>query len=407
MAKIDLSKLTDLLKGLKGLRTFSVLIWPAIILLAAGGVLAAALLMGSSLRQKALKDSVPLGNQISSMLRISPAAAQADVEKKYQEAFENDANLIKQLTEQSSQRELLSYDLFPKPKDTSTLLFTRFGTRYREEIEGLIKKVRGGDCPTKEEIDNAQKAGGGVQFYQQGGPSTRIVEEICQSRAKSLSVYVNPSNISGYDFWNAYQYTNIENSVKDCWFWQVGYWIIEDVFTTAGAMNAGSANVFSSPVKRLERVGFATPDALYAGSGTASRGGQDKPKYVTKPEEQLTESFTGRTSNDDMDVVHFSIVVVLNSKSIIPFMRELCSAKEHKFTGYNGQETARVFKHNQITILESRARPVDVKSLDHQYYRYGADSVFEVEMVCEYIFNKQGYDAIKPESVKGTVKTGE
>jgi hypothetical protein len=101
------------------------------------------------------------------------------------------------------------------------------------------------------------------------------------------------------------------------------------------------------------------------------------------------------------------MVVVLSSKAIIPFMRELCSAKEHGFTGFTGQESAKVFKHNQITILESRVKPVDLTSFDHQYYRYGADSVVEVELVCEYIFNKKGYDAVKPESIKNPVaKTG-
>ena len=81
---------------------------------------------------------------------------------------------------------------------------------------------------------------------------------------------------------------------------------------------------------------------------------------MTKPEEQLTESFTGRVSNDEIDVVHFSVVVVVSSKAIIPFMRELCSAKEHKFMGFTGQEPAKVFKHNQITVLESRVKPVDM-----------------------------------------------
>jgi hypothetical protein len=102
------------------------------------------------------------------------------------------------------------------------------------------------------------------------------------------------------------------------------------------------------------------------------------------------------------------MVVVLSTKAIVPFMRELCSVKEHSFRGFTGQEPAKAFKHNQITILESRVKPVVSLSVDNQYYRYGAESVAEVEMVCEYIFNKQGYSAIKPESIKGpVVKTGE
>jgi hypothetical protein len=102
------------------------------------------------------------------------------------------------------------------------------------------------------------------------------------------------------------------------------------------------------------------------------------------------------------------MVVVLSTKAIVPFMRELCNVKEHSFSGFTGQEPAKVFKHNQITILESRVKPVTLLSADHKYYRYGAESVAEVEMVCEYIFNKQGYDAIKPESLKSPVaKPGE
>jgi hypothetical protein len=409
MGKIDLSKLKDLMKGLGGLRVYLVLIWPAVILLACGAVLTAAWLMGSSLKQKADRESVPIGNQIREILKKLPAAGQAEVERQYQDAYRQDANLIKSLSVESTQRELLSYDIFPQPKDTSTLLFTRFGARFRQGVEGLIAKVRGGDCPSAEELNTAKQTGGSPGLSRLSGAggvsaSSRIVEGICHARAKSVSVYADPGTVSGYDFWKTYQYSNIDDSVKDCWFWQVGYWIIEDVFSTAGAMNAGSSSVLTSPVKRVERVGFATPDALFAGEGKAS---QERPKYVTKPEEQLTESFTNRVSNENIDVVHFSMVVVLSSKAIIPFMRELCSAKEHEFTGFTGQEQAKVFKHNQITILESRVRPVDLTSADHRYYRYGSDSVVEVALVCEYIFNKKGYDAVKPELIKNPVaKTG-
>jgi hypothetical protein len=401
MGKIDISKLKDLMKGLGGLRVYLVLIWPAVILLACGAVLTAAWLMGSSLKQKADRESVPMGNQVREMLKKLPAAGQAEVERQYQDAYRRDANLIKSLSVESAQRELLSYDIFPQPKDTSTLLFTRFGAKFCQGVEGLIAKVRGGDCPGAEELQAARQAGSSPGGAGGLSASSRIVEEICHARARSVSVYADPGTVSGYDFWKTYQYSNIDDSVKDCWFWQVGYWIIEDVFSTVGTMNAGSSSVLTSPVKRVERVGFVTPDALFtAGAGKTS---QERPKYVTKPEEQLTESFTGRVSNENIDVVHFSMVVMLSSKAIIPFMRELCSAKEHGFTGFTGQESAKVFKHNQITILESRVKPVDLTSADHQYYRYGSDSVVEVEFVCEYIFNKKGYDAIKPELIKNPV----
>ncbi len=409
MAKIniDMSKLKDLLKVFSGFRAFSVLIWPAIILLACGAVLTATILLGRGLRQKVSNESVPIGNKVLSQLKTSPAAKQAEAEKRYQEAYERDANFIQQLSVQSSERELLSYDIFPQPKDTSTLLFTRFGENYCQGIEAMIRKVNGHDCPSADEIKIAQETGRSSGFSRLSGGSDatmRIIDEICRARAKSSSVYVSPDIVSGYNFWKTYKYSNVDDSIKDCWFWQIGYWIIEDVFTTVEKMNAGSSSVFSSPVKRVERAGFLTPDALAAGStgvGGGLKVAQGRPKYVTKPDEQLTESFTGRISNESMDVVHFSMVVVLSTKAIVPFMRELCSAKEHSFRGITGQEPVKVFKHNQITILECRVKPMALLSMDHQYYRYGAESVAEVEMVCEYIFNKQGYDAIKPESIKG------
>jgi len=400
MAKIniDISKLKDLLKVFGGFRAYSVLIWPAIILLACGAVLTATVLLGRGLKQKVSNESVPIGNKVLAQLKSSPAAKQAEVEKRYQDAYQHDANSIQRLSIQSSERELLSYDIFPQPKDTSTLLFTRFGENYRHGIEAMIKKANGHDCPNADEIKVATEAG-----KSSGDAMARIIEEICRARAKSSSVYASPDIVSGYDFWKTYKYSNADDSLKDCWFWQIGYWIIEDVFTTVEKTNAGSSSVFSSPVKRVERVGFLTPDALFGTGVVGLKAAQDRPKYVTKPDEQLTESFTSRISNESIDVVHFSMVVVLSTKSIVPFMRELCSIKEHSFSGFTGQEPAKAFKHNQITILESRVKPVAPLSADNQYYRYGAESIAEVEMVCEYIFNKQGYDAIKPESIKGPV----
>jgi hypothetical protein len=411
MAKIniDISKLKNLLKAFGGFRAYSVLIWPAIILLACGAVLTTTILLGRGLKQKVSRESTPIGNNVLIQLKSSPAVKQAEVEKKYQEAYQQDANFIQQLSVQSSERELLSYSIFPQPKDTSTLLFTQFGENYRQGIEAMIKKVNGHDCPSAADITVAMDAGKSSAFSKSGGdsePAMRIVDEICRSRAKSSSVYASPDIVSGYDFWKTYKYANIDDSIKDCWFWQTGYWIIEDVFTTVEKMNTGSNSVFSSPVKRVERVGFLTPDALWTAGTTGSVGGskvaQERPRYVTKPEEQLTESFTSRVSNESLDVVHFSLVVVLSTKAIVPFMRELCSAKEHSFRGFTGQDPEKIFKHNQITILESRVKPLSSLSADNQYYRYGSDSVAEVEMVCEYIFNKQGYDAIKPDLIKGT-----
>jgi hypothetical protein len=48
-------------------------------------------------------------------------------------------------------------------------------------------------------------------------------------------------------------------------------------------------------------------------------------------------------------------------------------------------------------VLESLIRSVDRDEQTHNLYRYGENAVVELQLVCEYIFNKQGYDSIKPE----------
>jgi hypothetical protein len=402
MGKIDLSRFTGALKGFGVIRSFSVLLWPAVIILVSAGVMTAALMMGSSLKQKVNKESLPLANEVKRKLDSSPPTGQAEVEARYEQEYQADANKIARLAEQSTKRELLSYDIFPAPKESSSQLFTQFASRFCQKIDGLITKVNGRDCPSEEELKaGSQKNPGAAGSISRispaaaGGEDFRITDEICQARAKAASVYVNPADVSGYDFWEQYKYSNLETGVKDCWYWQLGYWIIEDVFSTVGTLNAGSSSVYTSPVKRVMKVGFTTPDKLSLSEGKTA---QDAPKYVIKPEDQLTESCTARLCNENTDVVHFSVVAVVRLKDVMNFMKELCSAKEHQFTGYNGKEAVSVFKHNQISILESQIRPIDSMSKEHQNYRYGPDSVVEFDLVCEYLFNKNGYE--KPDLVK-------
>ncbi len=406
MAKIDLSKLSGVVKKLGVLRPYASLLWPGVIVLAGVVVLAAALLLGNSLNAKVNKQSMPMASRVKSMLQKAPALRQAEEEEKYEDAYESDANLISRLAVQTTQRELLDYTIFPQPKDTSALLFNRFANRFRQGIEQLVSKVNGGNCPSEEVLKaSLEKVGGSSRTYRgrmtsSGDDSEEsvIVEQICQAKAKAASVYANPKIVSGYDFWNDYKYTSLEDGVKDCWFWQLGYWIIEDVFSTVEKMNEGSSSVYSSPVKRVMAVGFETPEQLI--KGKADETSQEKPKYVRKPEDQFTASLTGRVCDESTDVVHFSVIVVVSADSALSFMQKLCSEKAHLFAGYSGEEPVQHFKHNQISILESRVKEINPESPEHIYYRYGQEPAAEIELICEYIFNKKGYEPIYPEALK-------
>ena len=57
-------------------------------------------------------------------------------------------------------------------------------------------------------------------------------------------------------------------------------------------------------------------------------------------------------------------------------------------------------RHNQITILQSDIKIIDKKDDAHELYRYGKGAVVRLDLVCEYQFNRAGYDAIKPKAIK-------
>ncbi|MFZ0034667.1 MAG: hypothetical protein WAK60_06745 [Sedimentisphaerales bacterium] len=409
---MDISKFKDLIQKLSFLGNYSSLILPVIIMLIAVLLFIPTQLISSKLKKQIEEESISIGQRIQSLSKSAVSRNQWEVEQGYQQAYERDANQIALLAKQSSQRPLLSYKIFPEPKDTSTLIFKEFGQRFCGAIDKLITHVNALDCPTDAELQkglqgsNSSPRSRGGQAWSIGMErlsevDTTITNVLCREKAESASVYANTMDLSGYEFWEEYKYTGMDTAVEDCWYWQLAYWIIEDVFDTIGAMDSGSNSVFTSPVKRLLDVNFALGD----------RGGSKKtaarPHYVLSIEGALAEPPTGRFCNDDIDVVHFNVVVVVSTKAVLPFVQQLCSAKQHRFRGFSGKEQEQVFKHNQITVLESNIRSIDRKDATHNFYRYGEDAVVELDLICEYIFDKSGYDEIKPESVKKLLKKPE
>jgi hypothetical protein len=387
-------------------------------------------LISSRLKRQIEDKSLSKGRSVQNMAAIS--REQWKMEEQYQQSYANDANQIKLLAEQCSERELLSYKIFPKPTDISALIFEEFGDRFRKTVEGLLAGIRACDSPSEAELQQSMQSsslrnrlrGAGRSSLMNPYPSDRylrggslrirsgidatIVDEICLGKAKNGSVYANPADVSGYEFWKEYQHPGREEAVKDSWYWQLGYWIIEDVIDTIAAMNTGSKSVLTSPVKRLMRVSFTLSEggvmrarSFRMGRRAARKSADDKPSYVLSAQDGLTESCTGRFCNEDIDVIHFNIAVLVSADSVLPFMEELCSAKQHKFRGYPlGDGPEQTFKHNQISILESNIEPIDTQNdPSHYLYRYGEDAVVELDLICEYIFNKAGYKKIIPEEI--------
>ena len=416
---MDIPNFKDLVQKISFLKNYSSLLVAVIIAVVAVLLFIPTQLMSSKLKKEIAKQSISIGETVK---RLSPNAVpsgQWQVEEEYQQVYAEDANQTALLSKQSTQRQLLSYKIFPEPKDTSTLIFEEFGRHFRESIDGLIIRVNASDCPTDSELArylqssiSARSPWGmdmGMGLATRSRSSYRgssevdatITDVLCREKAESASVYANPTDLGGYELWEEYEYAGIDEAVKDCWYWQLAYCVIEDVIDTIGALNSGSNSVFTSPVKRLLAVSFTL-----SSRGTSKRMANTmRPSYVLPFEGELTKPYTGRSCNDEIDVVHFNTVGVVSTKAVLPFMQQLCSAKQHKFRGFSNKEQEQISKHNQITILESNIRSIDREEQTHNLYRYGEDAVVELDLICEYTFNKNGYDEIKPESVKKTDKS--
>jgi hypothetical protein len=433
---MNIPNFKNLVKKLSVIRTNSSLLLPIGIGLLAVVLFIPNQLLSGRLKQQIESDSVNKGKSVQS-IEVVPRE-QLEQKEKYHERYAQDANQIALLSEQTTKRELLSYEIFldPNVRSTSALIFEKFGQQFRGSVNRLLTEAKAGTCPTDAELDRSlqqsptgSRMGAGaarrslsgtsrtMQYYGGYGYgkaaeiNRTIVEEICLERAKSASVYTLATDLSGYEFWAAYKYSGVDEAVKDCWYWQLGYWVIEDVVNTVNSMNSGSKSVFTSPVKRLINVSFSLGDGRRRGAYTTGfrRGSKqadtgEKPRYVRSVEDAFIVPCTQRYCDDYIDVIHFRVRAVVGVSAVLPFMKELCSARQHKFKGYFEEGPDQTFKHNQITILESTIKAVDPESQDHYYYRYGEDAAVELDLIGEYVFNKAGYEPIKPQAIKDELK---
>jgi len=330
----------------------------------------------------------------------------------------------------TSKRQLLRNDIFTldpnDPNSTFSLqIFQQFGQKYREGIDEMIAKANAGDCPTEVELERTlEESGAGARIQKnrsarsyypdtldgRSGQRTddltnMIYDQICLQRARSISVYVNPIDLSNYQFWANFQYNQAVEAIETCWYSQLAYWVIEDIFDTIISMNSGCENVFNAPVKRLMSITFKS---IFGSTGSfdRSRGATisqdntnenlDVPKYIMAPEDGLALAYTGRYTKEDVDVIHFKVKFVIDMNALLPFINELYKAKEHTYIDDDG--TRHTFKHNQITILNSKSQYINPNYIEHLYYRYGEGSIIELELTCEYIFNRKGYET--PKTIK-------
>lgn len=424
----------DVLKRLSFLKNNLALLVPIVITVVALLLFIPTRLLSGKLRSTIQQGSVGTGQRVEGMIRRVDEAVRAQQLQGYIQAYEQDANQIEILMKQTTERELLSYDVFPDTNDSFPLLFEGFGRRYLAGVDALLAGMNAGRPPTDSEIQAALESTprspymgrpsmgrsrgrpGGTGLGQQRMSSNmmsdtdrKILDEVCVGKAGSLKVYASPVDVGGYSYWDDWKFVTRDDAYRDCWYWQLGYWAIEDVATTINKLNERSTSVLDAPVKRLMSVYFTVQRSRGRTRtrfrGSPRRGGRqqregENPIYVKSDKEAMTTPCTGRYCNEEIDVIQFSVQAVVGANDVMGFMQELCSAKEHKFSGWKGNEPVRTYRHNQITVLETNIGPVEPQSFEHDLYKYGDAPVVELNLTCEYIFNQTAYEDLKPQQVK-------
>jgi len=430
----------DVLKKLSFLKSNLPLLASIIIAVVALLLFIPTRLLSGKLRQTVQANSVQPGQSISRLIGQVDEAARAQALEPYIAEYARDANQIEILMRQTTERELLSYEIFPDTNEGSTLIFERFAQNYGAGIDAMLKSVRAGVPPTDLEVEaalkNAPKSPYGMMYGAgdaagYGGPvmgmptSTTgrparkfstlamtdmqllVVNPICIEKAKSAGVYASAADLPGYAYWDQWRFTTRDDAYRDCWYWQLGYWIIEDVIASIHQANAGAESLVDAPVKRLTNLSFTLMKASRSMKmkrgrrpGAQVRKEGDNPIYIKEAKDGMTNPCTGRLSDDSRDIVHFAVSVVIRANDVMTFMEQLCRAKEHRFAGWKGDQPVQTYKHNPITILESATEPVEALSLEHDFYHYGSNPVVKLDLICEYLFNKAAYENVKPQQVK-------
>lgn len=429
---MNLSKVKDILKiVLEKLSIFKnnvPLLISLIIAFAAIVLFVPTQLLSSGLKKEIQEKSiVDQANKLNSLKNRTVSKPQLEDAQNSLDEITKDANSIELQALHSTQRELLSPNIFNlDPNDANSTfsqsqsVFYDFGRKYCGKIDEFTTEHNARICPTKTELQNELKASGIDSLLQPGGgvlggssyDSTEmqdkikgmLIDQLCKKRALESFVYIDPFQISGYGFWEQYRYNSWDEDITNCWFSQLGYWIIQDIFDTIVDLNKGHESLVDAPVKRLMRFSFSDYTTSFTGSAPINRGAgmtvtyNDRPEYVFSTENIPKETLTGRYCSEDYDVIHFKVKFVISTKDFMRVVQELCSAKEHKYIDKSKQE--HTYKHNQITILGTSLKSVDMNNKNHELYRYGDDNVSELELSCEYLFNVKAYFSLMPKPVQ-------
>lgn len=318
-------------------------------------------------------------------------------------------------------RDPLVNDLFPKPADDA--LKYAFQDAYKKEFERFLTALHAGVPPERTELKNWKAMIEEEVRAHHSGEIPRGMLDVPQDVLDRIPDEVRWDHEARAAIWNArhmYCYAEVSSfdqvspiyqprdnsppAMDQLWLAQTGLWVQQDIVAALVEMNeARSAEltdrgegpwVGNLPIKQI--VGIKVTDALFEpktppplpehkplvglSEGRGSRVSVD----IGKPPDDVTAVLTQRGSNNEFDVLHARMVLVMDPR-------------------YVPQLLDSVLKRNLFTILNVRYRYIPI-STEFTGLIYGPDPVIEMEVDLAYHMLADIYYAMLPEELKANAE---
>ena len=373
--------------------------------------------LGSEAKAKA-RQAQELESKITRLQPRGPDGVANDlsvkVHQKLAEQMRLEAQQVARLFRDRNQRRFLIADLFPQVKDL-------FGFResYNEAVNHLYEQTLNAGWPQDQSASSEPKSPADIGMYVKHDEDFGVREWAQASGAPDQ---------------------------EECWFGQVAFWIQQDLAQLFRDLNLASAKRMNQPpsvanatVKRIlyidihdfyyavelqQQLPFGLFDPGLGPGGPMGPGpGMWDPRFGGQPSFPLgpmypgmlpqktgksrrrspAKPFTERTSNDTVDVLHFSFSVIVDSRYINEFL-DLFSRK-------NLYTILRV----SLSREDVRINPRTFRKFDRtdnfnphkdaaDDFVYGTDPIVKLDIDAELLLLKELYSQDVPEQVKKSVE---
>lgn len=359
--------------------------------------------------------------------------AAIEAERERGERFQEEYTSTLAVAHAINERQPLLNGVFPTPASDAKPF--EFREEYQRVIRQIPRMLQAGDLPTEAEIqdeaDNVRELLERLKEQQEeGGESAEDIRDRLPrgttpppgttpgtrpraagskkddpkydpafrarvNKARRIRTYANLSETNS-SFHIAPLYAGTSSpEPEQMWYAQVAWWIEQDVIRAIADLNAAAAaalaegreaNVATMPVKHVllirvngyavggEVGNLAFPELRGGGGGTAAAG----PVVNTTP--LFVESFTNRTSDEEFDVVRFSVVVIVDQRDLLDLID-------------------RIAKQNFYQLLATNITAVDRAAAEEQGYYYGPEPIVRARLEFEGYMARKVFQPMMPRAV--------